>query len=277
MRQYLDLLDTILTKGVQKGDRTGTGTLSVFGHQMRFDLTDGFPILTTKAMSLHPIACELLWFLKGDTNIRWLQEQGVHIWDKWADSAGDLGPIYGYQWRYWPSASQGYIDQIQQVVAQLKDNPNSRRIVVSTWNVDDLPDEAISPQENVFMGNMALAPCHCLFQFYVANRRLSCQVYQRSCDTFLGVPYNIASYALLTHLIAQQCDLMVGDLIWTGGDVHLYLNHLEQAKEQLHRGYYPLPRLVITHRPRSIFDFAPNNFYLEGYRCHPAIKAPISV
>jgi len=277
MKQYLDLLNTVLTEGVQKGDRTGTGTLSIFGYQMRLKLQNGFPLLTTKAMSLHPIACELLWFLSGATNIKWLNDQGVHIWDAWADPSGELGPIYGKQWRAWSCEWGGGIDQITKVIEQIKTNPNSRRMVVSAWNVADLPDESISPQENVEEGCMALAPCHCLFQFYVADGKLSCQVYQRSCDVFLGVPYNIASYALLTHMVARQCRLSVGDLIWTGGDVHLYLNHLEQASEQLTRHPHQAPKLKIRDMPSSIFGYSPDSLRLEGYSCHPAIKAPISV
>lgn len=277
MQIYLELLDKILTEGTQKGDRTGSGTLSIFGHQMRFDLTQGFPLVTTKKIHLKSIIHELLWFLKGETNIGYLHEHNVTIWNEWADEHGELGPVYGHQWRSWPTADGRHIDQIQQLIGQLKNTPNSRRMIVSAWNVADLPDESMSPQQNVAQGKMALAPCHAFFQFYVADGKLSCQLYQRSCDTFLGLPFNIASYALLTHIVAQQCDLAVGDLIWTGGDVHLYLNHLEQAKLQLSRRPYAPATLTITHRPPSIFDYRYEDFEVDNYQAHDPIKAPISV
>jgi thymidylate synthase len=277
MQVYLDLLNTLLNEGQQKGDRTGSGTLSVFGHQMRFDLAQGFPLLTTKKLHLKSIIHELLWFLQGDTNIAYLKQNGVSIWDEWADESGELGPVYGKQWRKWPTASGETIDQIAQVVEQIKRTPNSRRLIVSAWNVADLPDETQSPQANVAIGKMALAACHTLFQFYVADGKLSCQLYQRSCDTFLGLPFNIASYALLTHMIAQQCDLDVGDFVWTGGDVHLYLNHIEQAQLQLTRETMPLPRLQIKRRPASIFDYQFDDFAILDYQAHPSIKAPISI
>ena len=264
MREYLDLLRRIRKEGASKGDRTGTGTLSVFGHQMRFDLNAGFPLVTTKKLHLRSIIYELLWFLRGDTNVQYLHEHGVTIWDEWADKNGDLGPVYGKQWRSWPTPDGRNIDQLSQVIEQLKANPNSRRILVSAWNVGELD-------------RMALLPCHALFQFYVADRRLSCQLYQRSADALLGVPFNIASYALLTHMIAQQCDLEVGDFVWTGGDCHLYLNHLEQADLQLSRAPYPPPRLKILRKPPSLFDYAYEDFEIIDYRCHAAIKAPIAV
>ncbi|GAB4346534.1 MAG: thymidylate synthase [Gammaproteobacteria bacterium] len=277
MRQYLDLMRRIIETGVEKGDRTGTGTLSVFGHQMRFDLTEGFPLVTTKKLHLRSIIHELLWFLKGDTNIAYLKENGVSIWDEWADEAGNLGPIYGYQWRSWPTPDGRHIDQISEVVETLKNNPNSRRILVSAWNVADLPDESVSPQENVRNGRMALAACHTFFQFYVAEGRLSCQLYQRSADTFLGVPFNIASYALLTLMMAQVTGLQPGEFIHTFGDAHLYLNHLDQAREQLSRRPYPLPRMKLNPEVRSIFDFVYDDFELIGYQAHPHIKAPVAV
>ncbi len=277
MRQYLDLLQHVLDSGVRKGDRTGTGTLSVFGYQMRFDLQAGFPLVTTKKLHLKSIIHELLWFLRGDTNTDYLRENGVSIWDEWADESGDLGPIYGYQWRNWPTPDGGHIDQLAELVTQIRQRPNSRRHIVSAWNVADLPDESISPQANVKAGRMALAPCHAFFQFYVAEGRLSCMLTQRSADTLLGVPYNIASYALLTHMLAQQCELEVGEFIWTGGDVHIYLNHLEQVREQLDRAPYPLPRLTLARRPDSLFDYRYEDFVIEGYQAHPHIKAPIAV
>ncbi|MBK8814604.1 MAG: thymidylate synthase [Methylococcaceae bacterium] len=277
MKPYLDLLDKILTEGNLKGDRTGSGTLSLFGHQMRFNLADGFPLVTTKKIHIKSIIHELLWFLNGETNIAYLNEHKVSIWDEWADEQGELGPIYGYQWRSWPTPDGKQIDQIQQIIEQLKKTPNSRRMIVSAWNPADLPDESVSPQQNVENGKMALAPCHTLFQFYVADGKLSCQMYQRSCDTFLGVPFNIASYALLTHMVAQQTDLAVGDFIWTGGDVHLYLNHLEQAKLQLTRSPYPLPSLAIKRKPESIFDYRYDDFEIVNYQFHEPIKAEISV
>jgi thymidylate synthase len=264
MRQYLDFLRHIRQHGARKDDRTGTGTLSVFGYQMRFDLAAGFPSVTTKKLHLRSIIHELLWFLTGDTNVRYLREHGVTIWDEWADKDGNLGPVYGKQWRSWPTADGRTIDQLARVVEQLKANPNSRRILVSAWNVGELDQ-------------MALLPCHALFQFYVADRRLSCQLYQRSADALLGVPFNIASYALLTHMLAQQCDLEVGEFIWTGGDCHLYLNHLEQADLQLTRAPYPLPQLKIRRKPPSLFDYSFEDFEILDYHSHPAIKAPIAV
>jgi thymidylate synthase len=276
MKQYLDLMQKILDDGAQKGDRTGTGTLSIFGYQMRFDLNEGFPLVTTKHIHLPSIIYELLWFLKGDTNTKYLTDRGVKIWNEWADENGELGPVYGKQWRSWPVGDYEAVDQIQQAIWQLKNKPNSRRIIVSAWNVADLPDESISPQDNVANGKMALAPCHAFFQFYVADGKLSCQLYQRSCDTFIGVPFNITSYALLTHMVAQQCDLGVGDFIWTGGDVHLYSNHLEQARLQLTREPYPLPKLLFKRKPASIFEYEFEDFDIQGYRFHEAIKAKIS-
>jgi thymidylate synthase len=264
MRQYLDFLRHIRQHGASKDDRTGTGTLSVFGYQMRFDLQDGFPLVTTKKLHLRSIIHELLWFLTGDTNVRYLREHGVSIWDEWADEHGDLGPVYGRQWRSWATADGRSIDQLTRVVEQLKGNPNSRRIIVSAWNVGELD-------------RMALLPCHALFQFYVAEARLSCQLYQRSADALLGVPFNIASYALLTHMLAQQCDLTVGDLVWTGGDCHLYLNHLEQADLQLTRDPYPLPHLVLRRKPPSLFEYQYEDFEILDYRYHDAIKAPIAI
>ncbi|MCP5284485.1 MAG: thymidylate synthase [Burkholderiaceae bacterium] len=262
--QYEDFMRHVFEHGVAKGDRTGTGTRSVFGHQMRFDLREGFPLVTTKKVHFKSIAYELLWFLRGDSNVRWLQEHGVSIWDEWAREDGDLGPVYGVQWRNWPTPDGGHIDQIAQVVQQLQANPDSRRILVSAWNVAEL-------------SQMALMPCHAFFQFYVADGRLSCQLYQRSADIFLGVPFNIASYALLTHMLAQQCDLAVGDFIWTGGDCHIYDNHVEQVQTQLARAPRPYPDLVIKRRPASIFDYAYEDFEITGYDPHPAIKAPVAV
>ena len=277
MQQYLDLLQNILDNGEVKEDRTGTGTRSFFGHQMRFDLSQGFPILTTKKIFFKGVVHELLWFLNGSTNNNDLKNQGVHIWDEWETEIGDLGPIYGYQWRSWPTTNGEKIDQIDKVIDQIKHNPDSRRIIVSAWNVADLPDETISPQENVANKKMALAPCHALFQFFVSGGKLSCQLYQRSCDTFLGLGFNIASYSLLTSMIAQQCDLKIGEFIWTGGDVHLYLNHLEQARQQLSRNPYPLPKLKIKTKPSSIFDYRFEDFELINYQSHPHIPAPISI
>ena len=278
MQQYLDLLQKILDEGEVKEDRTGTGTRSFFGHQMRFNLNDGFPLLTTKKIFFKGVVHELLWFLNGSTDNNELKDNDVHIWDEWEDESGDLGPIYGYQWRHWLDQNSGEsIDQIQNVIDQLRNNPSSRRIIVSAWNVADLPDESISPQDNVKNNKMALAPCHALFQFFVSQGALSCQLYQRSCDTFLGLGFNIASYSLLTHMLAQQCDLSVGDFIWTGGDVHLYLNHMEQAKEQLSREPYELPKLNIKRKPDSIYDYSYEDFELVNYQCHPHIKAPISI
>ena len=262
--QYEDLLRHFYFHGAEKSDRTGTGTKSVFGHQMRFDLAEGFPLVTTKKVHLKSIILELLWFLRGDSNVRWLQERGCTIWDEWAAADGSLGPVYGVQWRSWPTPGGGHIDQIQQVIDTLKTNPDSRRILVSAWNVAELDQ-------------MALMPCHALFQFYVADGKLSCQLYQRSADIFLGVPFNIASYALLTHMLAQQCDLAVGDFIWTGGDCHIYANHEEQVKEQLSRAPFPYPTLTIRRRPPSIFDYEFDDFEVQGYQHHAAIKAPVAV
>lgn len=277
MRQYLDLLRHIRENGLRKDDRTGTGTLSVFGHQMRFDLAEGFPLLTTKKLHIRSIIHELLWFLRGETNIAYLKEHGVSIWDGWATDDGDLGPVYGRQWRSWPAGDREPVDQIAEVVEQIRANPDSRRLIVVAWNPAELPDESVSPQDNVRAGRMALAPCHCLFQFWVGDGRLSCQLYQRSCDVFLGVPFNIASYALLTHMLAQQCDLAPGDFVWTGGDCHLYLNHLEQAEIQLSRSPKTLPQLVIHRRPTSIFDYRFEDFGVEGYDPDPHIKAAVSI
>lgn len=277
MRQYLELMQRIRTEGVRKGDRTGTGTLSVFGHQMRFDLAAGFPLVTTKKVHLKSIIHELLWFLAGDTNIGYLQRHGVGIWDEWADADGDLGPIYGAQWRSWPDGRGGRIDQLAALVEQLRTRPDSRRLLVSAWNPADLPDESRSPQDNVAAGRMALAPCHCLFQFHVAEGRLSCQLYQRSADVFLGVPFNIASYALLTRMLAQVTGLQPGEFIWTGGDCHLYLNHLEQADLQLGRAPRPLPQLHLNPEVRDLFGFRYEDFRLDGYDSHPAIAAPIAI
>ncbi len=264
MHQYLALMRDVRENGTRKQDRTGTGTLSLFGHQMRFDLSQGFPLVTTKKLHLRSIIHELLWFLSGDSNIRYLKENGVSIWDKWADENGELGPVYGVQWRNWRAADGGVIDQISQVVQQLAETPDSRRIIVSAWNVAEVDQ-------------MALPPCHCLFQFYVADGKLSCQLYQRSCDIFLGVPFNIASYALLTHMLAQQADLAVGDFVFTGGDCHLYLNHLEQADEQLQREPFALPRLAIKRRPPSIFDYTFDDFEILNYESYPHIRAKVAV
>jgi len=268
MQAYLDLMRHVLTHGLEKADRTGTGTRSVFGWQMRFALSDGFPLVTTKKVHTKSIVHELLWFLRGETNVRSLQEAGVSIWDEWADAAGELGPVYGRQWRAWPAPRPDdphrTIDQIAWVIAEIQRNPDSRRLIVSAWNVGQIPD-------------MALAPCHAFFQFYVADGKLSCQLYQRSADIFLGVPFNIASYALLTHLVAAQTNLAVGDFVWTGGDCHLYRNHFEQAREQLSRAPLPLPQLRLARRPASIFDYAYEDILIEGYQSHPAIKAPVAV
>jgi thymidylate synthase len=264
MRQYLDLMRLVRERGLHKADRTGTGTLSVFGHQLRFDLSAGFPLVTTKRVHLKSVIVELLWFLRGETNVRWLREQGVTIWDEWADPDGELGPVYGRQWRAWPAADGRRIDQIARVIEQLRHDPDSRRMIVSAWNVAELE-------------KMALAPCHTLFQFYVADARLSCQVYQRSADIFLGVPFNIASYALLTHIMAQQADLAVGELVWTGGDCHLYLNHLEQADLQLAREPQRLPTLALLRRPADIAGYEYQDFQIIGYEPHAAIRAPVAV
>jgi thymidylate synthase len=264
MKAYLDLMRAVRTHGVRKDDRTGTGTLSLFGQQMRFDLSAGFPLVTTKKLHLPAIVYELLWFLRGDTNVRYLQEHGVTIWNEWANAQGELGPVYGKQWRSWGTADGRQIDQISEVVKQLRSTPDSRRILVSAWNVGEL-------------SQMALAPCHALFQFYVAANRLSCQLYQRSADVFLGVPFNVASYALLTCMLAQQCDLALGEFVWTGGDCHLYLNHLEQADQQLARAVLPAPRLKIRRRPPSLFDYQYEDFEFMDYQFHPAIRAPVAV
>ena len=264
MQTYLDLLRHVRTTGAQKTDRTGTGTLAVFGHQMRFDLRAGFPMVTTKKLHLKSIVHELLWFLRGDTNTQYLRDHGVTIWDEWADASGELGPVYGYQWRSWPAPAGRHIDQIATVVQQLRTTPDSRRILVSAWNVADLD-------------RMALQPCHALFQFFVAEGRLSCQLYQRSADLFLGVPFNIASYALLTHMLAQQCDLEVGDFIWTGGDCHIYTNHLAQVDLQLTRTPLPLPTLQLTRRPPTIFGYTFDDVAIVDYQSHPAIKASVAV
>jgi len=264
MKQYLDLMRHVRQHGTFKSDRTGTGTWSVFGYQMRFDLADGFPVVTTKKLHLKSIIHELLWFLKGETNVRYLKENGVSIWDEWAGENGELGPVYGYQWRSWPAPNGEHIDQIAQVLAQIRATPDSRRLIVSAWNVADIP-------------RMALAPCHAFFQFYVADGKLSCQLYQRSADIFLGVPFNIASYALLTMMVAQVCELEPGEFIWTGGDCHLYSNHLEQADLQLSREPLPLPRMRINPDVKDLFAFRYEDFTLEGYQSHPHIKAPVAV
>lgn len=277
MQAYQDLLKDILSNGTRKGDRTGTGTISVFGRQARFDLTAGFPMLTTKKIHFKSVAHELLWFLNGDTNIKYLNENGVTIWDEWATATGDLGPVYGYQWRFWPRPDGSTVDQVANLVEQIKRNPNSRRLMLTALNVPYFPDDGMTPSENAAEGLMALAPCHAFAQFYVVDGRLSCLVYCRSQDVFLGTPFNIASYALLTHMLAQQCDLQVGELVWTGGDCHIYLNHLEQVDVQLSREPRPLPTLRFKHKPDSIFDYEYEDFVIEGYDPHPAIKAPIAV
>lgn len=264
MKAYLDFMRHVREHGARKTDRTGTGTLSVFGYQMRFDLRAGFPLVTTKKIHLKSVIHELLWFLRGDTNVAYLREHGVSIWDEWADAEGNLGPVYGKQWRSWPAPDGRSIDQMSQVLRQLREQPDSRRIIVSAWNVGELEQ-------------MALMPCHAFFQFYVAEGRLSCQLYQRSADIFLGVPFNIASYALLTHMVAEQCDLAVGDFIWTGGDCHLYLNHLEQADLQLTREPLPLPTLAFKRRPASLFEYRFEDIEIKDYQCHPAIRAPVAI
>jgi len=277
LKQYLDLMRHVHDHGAQKGDRTGTGTRSVFGYQMRFDLSAGFPLVTTKKVHLKSIIHELLWFLKGDTNTRYLTDHGVVIWNEWATKDGDLGPVYGYQWRNWPMPDDGSVDQISTLIKQIKSKPNSRRLIVSAWNVADLPDESISPQDNVANGKMALAPCHAFFQFYVTDGRLSCQLYQRSADIFLGVPFNIASYALLTMMVAQVCDLQPGDFVHTFGDAHLYSNHMEQVETQLAREPYALPEIKLNPDIKDIFNFTYDDFELTDYECHPGIRAPIAI
>jgi thymidylate synthase len=264
MKQYLDLMKYALERGARKDDRTGVGTVSVFGYQMRFDLSHGFPLVTTKRLHLKSIVYELLWFLRGETNIKYLTEHGVTIWNEWADESGDLGPVYGAQWRSWQAVDGRQIDQISDLIGEIRKNPDSRRLIVSSWNVGELD-------------RMRLQPCHALFQFYVAGDKLSCQLYQRSADIFLGVPFNIASYALLTHMIAQQCDLDVGEFIWTGGDCHIYLNHIEQAKLQLVREPFPPPQLIIKRKPESIFDYRFEDFEIANYQAHPRIAAPVAV
>jgi thymidylate synthase len=264
MQPYLDLVRQVLERGAKRMDRTGTGTLSLFGAQLRFDLKRGFPLVTTKKVHVRSVIGELLWFLRGDTNTAFLRENGITIWDEWADEKGELGPVYGKQWRSWPKPDGTHIDQIAGLLEEIRRNPNSRRLMVSAWNVGEIEQ-------------MALAPCHVLFQFYAANGRLSCQLYQRSADLFLGVPFNIASYALLTHMVAQQADLEVGEFIWTGGDCHLYLNHLEQARTQLEREPYPLPTLAIKRRPPSMFDYRIEDFEALNYQSHPAIRAPVAI
>ena len=264
MKPFLDLMRLVLEHGARKTDRTGTGTLAIFGHQLRFNLRDGFPLVTTKKVHLKSVVHELLWFLRGDTNTRYLRENGVTIWDEWADANGELGPVYGKQWRSWPAPDGRQIDQIGEVLHQLRTNPDSRRMIVSSWNVGELD-------------RMALLPCHALFQFYVADKQLSCQLYQRSADIFLGLPFNIASYALLTHMIAQQCDLLPGDLVWTGGDCHLYLNHLQQAQLQLSRSPLPSPQLRVRRRPATLFDYTVEDFEVPDYQYHAAIKAPVAI
>ena len=277
MKPYLDLMRHVRDHGVQKGDRTGTGTRSVFGYQMRFDLAAGFPLVTSKKVHLKSIIHELLWFIKGETNTAYLRDNGVKIWDEWADEAGDLGPVYGYQWRNWPTPDGRHIDQIAELVEQIKTRPDSRRLIISAWNVSDLPDESISPQANVAQGKMALAPCHAFFQFYVADGRLSCQLYQRSADIFLGVPFNIASYALLTMMLAQVCKLKPGDFVHTFGDAHLYSNHAEQVETQLARDTFPLPEMRLNPDVKSLFDFTFDDFELVDYQSHPGIRAPIAI
>jgi len=279
MQQYLDLLRDVIANGADKSDRTGIGTRSVFGRQVRFDLAQGFPLVTTKKIHLRSVIYELLWFLAGSTDNRWLQERGVRIWDEWADADGALGPIYGHQWRSWAGPDGTAIDQISQVVADIRTNPDSRRLLVSAWNPAELPLDDLSPQANVARGRMALAPCHCLFQFYVQDGRLSCQLYQRSADLFLGVPFNIAGYSLLTHMIAHQCGLEVEDFVHSFGDLHLYRNHLtpDIVYEQLRREPRPLPRLSIRRLPKSLFDYELEDFRFEGYDPHPVIRAPIAV
>mgnify|MGYP001342213990 FL=1 len=277
MKQYLDLMRHVRDNGIRKEDRTGTGTLSVFGHQMRFNLAEGFPLVTTKKCHMRSIIHELLWFLRGDTNVRYLQENGVRIWNEWATESGELGPVYGAQWRSWATPDGGVIDQISEVIEQINRKPHSRRLIVSAWNPAVLPDESISPQDNAAAGKMALPPCHTLFQFYVLENRLSCQLYQRSADIFLGVPFNIASYALLTMMVAQVTGLQPGDFVHTFGDAHLYTNHLEQVETQLAREPLPLPSLWLNPEVKNIFDFRFEDFELRDYQHHPHIAAPIAV
>ncbi len=277
MKEYLNLMQHICDSGAKKEDRTGTGTVSVFGYQMRFDLQKGFPLVTTKKCHLKSIIHELLWFINGDTNIKYLTDNGVRIWNAWATEGGDLGPVYGAQWRSWPSPGGESIDQLSDLIAQIKNKPDSRRLILSAWNPALLPDEGVSPQENVAAGKMALPPCHTLFQFYVSEGKLSCQLYQRSADVFLGVPFNIASYALLTMMVAQVCDLELGDFVHTFGDAHLYLNHMDQVETQLGREPFSLPEMRINSSVKSIFDFTYDDFELVDYKAHPHISAPISV
>lgn len=277
MKQYLDLMRHVLEHGHKKTDRTGTGTISVFGYQMRFDLQQGFPLITTKKCHLRSIIHELLWFLKGETNIEYLKANGVSIWDEWATAEGELGPVYGAQWRSWQAADGRVIDQISQLIADIKRTPDSRRLIVSAWNPALLPDTSVSPKENAAMGKQALPPCHTLFQFYVNDGKLSCQLYQRSADIFLGVPFNIASYALLTLMVAQVCGLEPGDFVHTFGDAHLYLNHLKQVETQLARQPYPLPQMQLNPEVKDIFAFTIADFTLQNYQAHPHIKAPVAI
>jgi thymidylate synthase len=277
MKQYHDLIKDILANGAKKEDRTGTGTISVFGRQVRFDLSEGFPLVTTKRIHLKSVIHELLWFLNGDTNIRYLKENGVSIWDEWADENGNLGPVYGYQWRFWPKPDGTTVDQISELVRQIRTRPHSRRLLLTALNVAEFPDESMSPVDNARAGRMALAPCHAFAQFYVNEGKLSCLLYCRSQDVFLGTPFNWASYAFLTHMLAQQCDLDVGELVWAGGDCHLYMNHLEQVDTLLAREAFPLPKLVFKRRPDSILDYRYEDFEIVDYEYHPAIKAPIAV
>lgn len=277
MQKYHDLLLDIRDNGVEKGDRTGTGTRSVFGRQIRFDLSEGFPLVTTKKIHFKSVAYELIWFLAGSTNVNYLKNNGVRIWNEWATEAGELGPVYGYQWRFWPAPDGRRIDQIAHVVDQIKTNPNSRRLMVTAMNIADYPDESITPNENAARGKMALAPCHAFFQFYVANNKLSCFVFCRSQDTFLGTPFNWASYALLTHMVAQQCDLDIGELVWSGGDCHIYNNHMEAVQTLLGRKPYPLPKLVIKRKPSSIFEYQYEDFEILNYKHHDPIGAKIAV
>ncbi len=277
MQIYLNLLNRLINQGYYKNDRTNTGVWSLFGEQLRFDLSQGFPLVTTKKCHLRSIIHELLWFLNGETNIQYLNENKVHIWDGWATETGELGPIYGKQWRSWEGSDGQTVDQITQLIHEIKTNPTSRRLVVSAWNPTVLPDPAYSPQQNAAQGHQALPPCHCLFQFYIENNKLSCQLYQRSADIFLGVPFNIASYSLLTMMIAQVCDLQLGEFIHTLGDVHLYANHIDQAKQQLKRKPFPLPSMQLNLDRKNIFEFCYEDFYLENYQCHETIKAPVAI